>query len=244
MNINPVTAKKFYNNQIDEQKFLKDNSNFISCNDRKEIVKKAIEKKFDMIIFDDGLQEKWINYDIKFACFDSEKWVGNGHLIPAGPLRERIENLKNYHGLFLKSVNEESNLDFIYNEIKHINPKIEIFESNIEIRNTGKFDINKNYIIFSGIGDPDSFRKLLLKNKFKIIEEIIFPDHYNYKDKDILDILDKASDSNSGIITTEKDYKRISQNLKDNINFLEIDIKIKDEDKLIQFLQTKINEIN
>ena len=244
MNINPVTAKKFYNNQIDEQKFLKDNSNFISCNDRKEIVKKAIEKKFDMIIFDDGLQEKWINYDIKFACFDSEKWVGNGHLIPAGPLRERIENLKNYHGLFLKSVNEESNLDFIYNEIKHINPKIEIFESNIEIRNTGKFDINKNYIIFSGIGDPDSFRKLLLKNKFKIIEEIIFPDHYNYKDKDILDILDKANDSNSGIITTEKDYKRISQNLKDNINFLEIDIKIKDEDKLIQFLQTKINEIN
>ena len=110
--------------------------------------------------------------------------------------------------------------------------------------NTGKFDINKSYIIFSGIGDPDSFRKLLLKNKFKIIEEIIFPDHYNYKDKDILDILDKASDSNSGIITTEKDYKRISQNLKDNINFLEIDIKIKDEDKLIQFLQTKINEIN
>ena len=244
MNINSVTAKKFYNNQIDEQKFLKDNSNFISCNDRKEIVKKAIEKKFDMIIFDDGLQEKWINYDIKFACFDSEKWVGNGHLIPAGPLRERIENLKNYHGLFLKSVNEESNLDFIYNEIKHINPKIEIFESNIEIRNTGKFDINKSYIIFSGIGDPDSFRKLLLKNKFKIIEEIIFPDHYNYKDKDILDILDKANDSNSGIITTEKDYKRISQNLKDNINFLEIDIKIKDEDKLIQFLQTKINEIN
>ena len=40
MNINPVTAKKFYNNQIDEQIFLKDNSNFISCSDREEIVKK------------------------------------------------------------------------------------------------------------------------------------------------------------------------------------------------------------
>ena len=91
MNINPVTAKKFYNNQIDEQKFLEDNSNFISCNDRKEIVKKAIEMKFDIVIFDDGLQEKWINYDIKFACFDSEKWIGNGHLIPSGPLREKMD---------------------------------------------------------------------------------------------------------------------------------------------------------
>ena len=47
---------------LKHQKFLKDNSNFISCSNRKEIVKKAIEMKFDIIIFDDGLQEKWINY--------------------------------------------------------------------------------------------------------------------------------------------------------------------------------------
>ena len=243
-NINPVTAKKFYKNQIDEQKFLKDNSNFISCSDRKEIVKRAIELKFDMIIFDDGLQEKWINYDIKFACFDSEKWIGNGHLIPSGPLREKINALKNCHGIFLKIVNENSNLDNIYNKIRDINPNIEIFESNIEIKNINKFNLNKNYIIFSGIGNPDSFKKLLLKNKFKIIEEITFPDHYNYQDKDILKIIDKANSNNAEIITTEKDFKRIPQNFKEKISFLEINMKIKDENKLVQFLKTKINEIN
>jgi tetraacyldisaccharide 4'-kinase len=244
MNINPVTAKKFYKNQIDEQKFLKDNSNFISCSNRIEIVKKAIQMKFDIIIFDDGLQEKWINYDIKLACFDSEKWVGNGYLIPSGPLREKMNSLKNYHGLFLKTVNEDSNLDYIYNNIRDINPNIEIFVSNIEIKNINKFDINKNYIIFSGIGNPDSFRKLLQKNKFKIIEEITFPDHYNYQDRDILDIMNKANANNAEIITTEKDFKRIPQNLKEKISFLEIDMKIKDEKKLVQFLKTKINEIN
>ena len=157
MNMNPVTAKKFYNNQIDEQKFLKDNSNFISCSNRNEIVKKAIEMKFDMVIFDDGLQEKWIDYDIKFACFDSEKWIGNGHLIPSGPLREKMNALKNYHGIFLKTVNDDSNLDYIYNKIRDINPNIEIFESIIEIKHIDKFNIDKNYIIFSGIGNPDSF---------------------------------------------------------------------------------------
>ncbi len=244
MNINSVTGKKFHDNQIDEQKFLKDNSNFILCSNRKEIVKKAIEMKFDMLIFDDGLQEKWIDYDIKFACFDSEKWIGNGHLIPAGPLREKINNLKNYHGLFLKTVNEELNLDYIYNITRDINPKIEIFVSKIEIRNIDKFDIDKNYIIFSGIGNPDSFRKLLLKNKFKIIEEITFPDHYDYQEIDISKIKSKANSKNAEIITTEKDFKRIPQNLKEKIGFLEIDIKIKDENKLIQFLKTKINEIN
>ena len=244
MNFNPVIAKKFYKNQIDEQKFLQDNSNFISLNDREEILKKAIEMKFDMIIFDDGLQEKWINYDIKFACFDSEKWIGNGHLIPSGPLREKMNALKNYHGIFLKTVNDDSNLDYIYNKIREINPNIEVFESNIEIENISKFNIDKNYIIFSGIGNPDSFKKLLLKNKFKIIEEITFPDHYNYQDKDILEIIDKANFNNAEIITTEKDFKRIPENFKEKISFLEIDIKIKDEDKLVQFLKTKINEIN
>ena len=244
MNINPVTAKKFYNNQIDEQKFLKDNSNFISCNNRNEIVKKAIEMKFDMIIFDDGLQEKWIDYDIKFVCFDSEKWVGNGHLIPSGPLREKMNALKNYHGIFLKTVNEDTNLDYIYNKIREINPNIEVFVSNIEIKNISKFNIDKNYIIFSGIGNPDSFKKLLLKNQFNIIEEITFPDHYNYQDKDILEIINKANSNNAEIITTEKDFKRIPQNFKEKISFLEINMKIKNESKLVQFLKTKINEIN
>jgi len=243
-NINPVTAKKFYKNQIDEQKFLKDNSNFISLSDREEIVKKAIEMKFDMVIFDDGLQEKWINYDIKFACFDSEKWIGNGHLIPSGPLREKMNALKNYHGIFLKTVNDDSNLDYIYNKIREINPNIEVFESNIEIKDISKFNFDKNYIIFSGIGNPDNFKKLLLKNKFKIIEEITFPDHYNYQDKDILRIIDKANSNNAEIITTEKDFKRIPQNFKEKISFLEINMKIKDENKLVQFLKAKINEIN
>ena len=243
-NINSVTAKKFYKNQIDEQKFLKDNSNFISLTDRKKIVKKAIEMKFDMIIFDDGLQEKWIDYDIKFACFDSEKWIGNGHLIPAGPLREKIDTIKNYHGIFLKTVNENSNLDYIFDKIRNINPKIEIFETNIEIKNINQFNIDKNYIIFSGIGNPDSFKKLLLKNQFKIIEEITFPDHYNYQDEDISEIINKANSNNAEIITTEKDFKRIPQNFREKISFLEINIKIKDETKLVQFLKTKINEIN
>ena len=244
MNINPVIAKKFYNDQMDEQKLLKDNSNFISLSDREKIVKKAIEMKFDMVIFDDGLQEKWINYDIKFACFDSEKWIGNGHLIPSGPLREKMNALKNYHGIFLKTVNDDSNLDYIYDKIREINPNIEVFESNIEIKNISKFDIDKNYIIFSGNGNPDSFKKLLLKNKFKVIEEITFPDHYNYHDKDILEIIDKANSKNAEIITTEKDFKRIPQNFKEKINFLEINMKIKDENKLVQFLKTRINENN
>ena len=43
---------------------------------------------------------KTIDYDFKFVCFDSKIWIGNGFLIPSGPLREKINSLKKYDGVF------------------------------------------------------------------------------------------------------------------------------------------------
>ena len=59
-----------------------------------------------------------------------------------------------------------------------------------------------------------------------------------------MEIINKANDNSAEVITTEKDFKRIPQNLKEKISFLEIDMKIKDENKLTKFLKSKINEIN
>ena len=67
----------------------------ISSKNREEIIRFATEKNHELIIFDDGLQDRKIDYDIKFVCFDSKIWIGNGYLIPAGPLRENINSLKN-----------------------------------------------------------------------------------------------------------------------------------------------------
>ena len=50
--------------------------------------------KAQVVIFDDGLQDRSIKYDIKICCFNSYNWIGNGCVIPAGPLREKISSLK------------------------------------------------------------------------------------------------------------------------------------------------------
>ena len=60
----------------------------ISAKSRREILKNAINQKIDLVIFDDGLQDNKIDYDIKVVCFDGRNWIGNGCLIPSGPLRE------------------------------------------------------------------------------------------------------------------------------------------------------------
>ena len=243
-NYNAVIGKKYYPNQKDEIILLKNKSDLISSKNREEIIRFATEKNHELIIFDDGLQDRKIDYDIKFVCFDSKIWIGNGYLIPAGPLRENINSLKKYDGVFLKTTDENSNLINTISEIKKINSKIEIFNSRVEIKDINKFNLSNEYLIFSGIGNSKSFKEILIDNKFKVIEEKIFSDHYEYKDQDIQKILKISKKKNLKALTTEKDYVKIPNNLRSEIDFIEINIKIDQEEKLIKFIKSKINETN
>ena len=116
-----VTAKKFYSSQNDEVILLNKKTRLLIGTNRSEIINAAIKKKKKIIIFDDGLQDKKIDYDLKFACFDSSSWVGNGQLIPSGPLREKLISLKKFDAVFLKNI-QKSNQKII-RLIKKINPK-------------------------------------------------------------------------------------------------------------------------
>ena len=122
------------------------------------------------------------------------------------------------------------------------NPNIKIFETYLEIINLNEFELSKNYLILSGIGNSNSFRNILLKNNFNIVEEIIFPDHYNYKKKELDEIIEKAKNLNAKIITTEKDYVKIEKLNITNIKYIEVQLKIKNEEILVDFLKAKIYE--
>ena len=236
--LNVSIGKKFYKSHIDEIDLLKKESNVIVDKSRKKIIQKAEKDKIDCLIFDDGLQDKTVSYDIQFVCFDSKSWIGNGLLIPSGPLREKLNSLKKYDAVFLKNLND--NIDEKINLIRNYNSNIKVFSTNYEIRNLNKFDTSKDYLIFSGIGNPESFRGLLEKNKFKIVEEIIFPDHFTYSKKNIDFIKKRSKEINAKIITTEKDYIKISKIDPEDIEFLKVETKIDDEINFLNFIKSKI----
>ena len=238
LNFKTATIKKFYKDQIDEQKLLTSKSTLYCTNKRIDALKNAIEDNVNIAIFDDGLQDPFLNYDLSFVCFNNVNWIGNGFLIPSGPLRESLESIYKYDAIFLNG-NEEDNSEII-NSIKKVDINIKIFETYYKPINIHKFNIEENYLMFSGIGSPNIFKKTLLKNNFKIIKEIIFPDHHQYTNKDIEKIKSLAIDLNAKVITTEKDYVKISLQDSTNINFLEIDLVIKKEDELITFIKSKI----
>tara|TARA_B100001057_G_scaffold327173_1_gene327448 strand:+ start:4779 stop:5732 length:954 start_codon:yes stop_codon:yes gene_type:complete len=235
-----VTAKKSNIDHYDEINLLKSKTNFITAPSRKEILLKAIKRKTKVIIFDDGLQDKNIDYNLKIVCFDADRWIGNGQLIPSGPLREKIESLKKFDLVFIKNENFK-NLQF-NKTIKKINPSINIFYSKYKITNLNRFNLNKKYLIFSGVGDPTNFEKILKKKNFKIIKHLIFPDHYGYKKSDFLNIINKAIELNCKIITTEKDYMKVPKSFKNKINFIKINLIIKNQNKLTNILKSIIND--
>ena len=100
------TAKKMYKSQKDEAIILQKKTNFITAKNRNEIIKQAINNRQNVVIFDDGLQDRSVSYDLNFVCFDSATFIGKRCIIPSGPLREKLNSLKKYDGVYLKTNHE------------------------------------------------------------------------------------------------------------------------------------------
>ena len=238
---NTSTAKKYYLNQQDEEILLKRKTNFLTASSRKSILKLAEKKNIEVLIFDDGLQDNQIDYNFKFVCFDGDLGIGNGLLLPAGPLRETINSLKKYDVVFIKKGN---NLNNLIKLIEKHNKRIKIFITDYKVSKFSKFNRSKKYLIYSGIGNPHSFAKILKQNKVKIVDKIIFPDHHSYSNQDFNFILNKAKQNNAEIITTEKDYVKVPKELQKKIKFLKVNLIIHNEKKLIKFLKLNLNDKN
>ena len=214
-----VFIKKNYLDQIDEQNILSKYGKLICLKFRDIALKIAQRKKYQLAILDDGLQDKSLNYDISIACFNSSDLIGNGLIIPAGPLREKVSSILNYDIVFL---NGEKNKSKFEKKLKQLNPKLKIFRARYAPKNLKSFKFKENFLMFSGIGNPAEFKKTLNKYKFNIKKEIIFPDHYKYKNSDIMKIKKTARRNKLKIITSEKDYCRLSNSQKKNIQYLTI----------------------
>ena len=218
----PAIIKKYYPSHIDEINLTKSKvKHFFSDQKRMLSISKAVTKNNDIIIMDDGLQDVSIVKDLNIICFNSSDLIGNGFLLPAGPLRERLRKISDCQ---IAIVNGKRNIDF-EKKLKSISSNIEIYQSKYELKNLKKFR-GKKVLAFAGIGNPKNFFKLLKDHGLKIREEISFPDHYNYKKNEIENLILQAKEKGLKLITTEKDYFRIKQLGFKKINYVSINLKI------------------
>ena len=230
--------KKNYFSHEDEKKMLESKHKVIFEKTREESLLKAEQEKAKIVIFDDGLQEKTINYDLKIVCFNSLKLDGNGHVIPAGPLREKLISLKNYDVVLINGFANKETKNFI-DKIKNINPNLKIFMGKYVPKNFSNLK-KKKFLAFSGIGNPHTFFDTLKSLKIKIVDYKKFPDHYNYTDKDLQKLKELAKINDCKLITTEKDYFRIKKAFRKNVNFLKIELSIDQEKKFYKYIKERL----
>ena len=221
-----VVIKKDYKNQKDEIDLLKKHSKVISCKKREYGIIESVKKGFDLVILDDGYQDFSIKKNINIVCFNNEQKIGNGQTIPSGPLRQRLSSLNNCD---IVMINGKKNYEF-EEKLKIHNKKLNFFYFNYYPEKLDQLK-NRKLIAFAGIGNPENFFSLLKSNRLNIIKELSFPDHYNYTQNDLNSLVELEKKYNAKLVTTEKDFLRISKYNRGNITYVPITLKIDKENE-------------
>lgn len=222
---------KYTSNIGDEAKMLSMDGILVHVGNRKSnLILLNKQKSNSPIIMDDGFQNSSIKKDISILVFDESIGFGNGFLLPAGPLRETKSAIRRADAVILikrKNVMPDfalpTNIPIFYAKNSEICP----------------YGDDTNVIAFAGIGYPEKFFNNVPCN---VIEKISFPDHYQYTDTDIKNLINKASEKNAKLLTTEKDWVRIPEWAQKQIRFSALHTEI--EGNFYDWLKGKVNDIN
>ncbi len=192
----------------------------------------AVNEGADLIIMDDGFQNPTLHKDLSFLVFDGNYGIGNGRIIPAGPLRETYANgIKRADALIIlgkdkHNLAQRSGLPVFF-------AHTEALQTNIG---------NPNIIAFAGIGHPQKFYHTLCGQGFNVLKTIDFPDHHFYSETELENIIAEAKQLNAEVYTTSKDYVKIPHHLQKQIKVLEISVVWDKPDELLEFINTRLNK--
>ena len=167
------------------------------------------------IVMDDGLQNPTIKKDVSLVVFDEGLGYGNGFLLPAGPLREPRRAINRADAIIViknKNIKKKFSLPvgipLFYAENKTISP----------------YDENQKVVAFAGIGYPRKFFGAL-KN---VVATRAFPDHWDYTDDDLNKLFALAKKHKAKLITTEKDWVRLPDAVREKIKYAKLETQIDD----------------
>jgi len=178
--------------------------------------------KSDTLILDDGFQQWGVEKDIDIVTIDASNPFGNGHMIPAGILREPPSALRRADIFVLTNADSATNIEALKSRIAAIKPEGLIVLARhapcgMYMLSDPSKDCSLKLVrgipvaLVSAIGNPGSFRRTVEGLKISVEEEFIFPDHHRYSISDIASISKACLKKGiKAIITTEKDAVKIA----------------------------------
>jgi tetraacyldisaccharide 4'-kinase len=168
---------------------------------------KAIEAtEASVIVMDDGFQNPGLAKDLSLIVMDAASGIGNGLVMPAGPLRAPLQaQIARADALLV--IGEGSKAAAM---IEAFTAKAKpVLKARIEPRQDKRWLSVLPVIGFAGIARPEKFFAMLRNNGARLIDTRAYPDHYRYSERQARSLLREAKDYKAMLVTTEKDYVRL-----------------------------------
>ena len=206
---------------------------YVSAN-RYQGAEAAIFNGADAVILDDGLQNYDLQKTVSFAVMDGRMGFGNERVIPAGPLRQPIEDGLARTDAFI----------LIGEDFRDARSKIPaekpIFHASIKVRDN--IDLPQTpYVAFCGIGFPEKFKATIDELKIDCVGFNAYADHHAFTMDDMSKLVDEALDKKARLLTTEKDYVRLPDFAKKSlIDVLPIEIVFENPDAILDFIRSRL----
>jgi tetraacyldisaccharide 4'-kinase len=185
---------------------------FVSA-DRVEGAKAIEDTDADVIVMDDGFQNPSLAKDLSLIVVDAASGLGNGLVIPAGPLRAPIEGQIANAGALLV-IGEGKKADALIAAFERVGKPVlhAKISPNCDPRWLGVLPA----IGFAGIARPAKFFATLKANGARLIDARAFPDHHRFTEKEAKRLLHAAEDKKAMLVTTEKDWARLPDDDEDS----------------------------
>jgi tetraacyldisaccharide 4'-kinase len=191
---------------------------------------------------DDGFQSARLFADFSLLVVDAARGIGNGKVIPAGPLRAPLTDQMRKTDALLR-IGKGDGADFVIRQAARAGRPI--YEAHLEPSSTAPVAGNR-WLAFAGIGNPEKFYASVTQAGGEIVETRSFPDHHSFDADDIRNLMDTARRQGLGLITTAKDQVRLATMIGVPAGFLaklavlDVDLKFDRDDGLDHILDTVI----
>lgn len=183
------------------------------------------------IILDDGMQNMSLHKDLVIAVVDAKTALGNGFLIPAGPMRQPLAMAMKHPDLIVMVGDAPSWL------IEKLKGK-KITQAKIVASNIANFQ-DKKLLAFCGLAYPSKFFSYLKESGLDVVQEKSFQDHHAYSDDDLAKLCQMAQACDAKLVTTKKDWIKFSSFYKQQIEFLDIELEFLDK----EFVQNALKKV-
>jgi len=197
----------------------------------------------DFLIMDDGFQTARIRYDYAVLVIDARRGVGNGFIIPAGPLRAPlVEHMRRTDAVIRMGRGEAA--DAVVRTAARAARAV--YDAATRPR-PGSGVEGGRFLAFAGIGDPGKFYATVNAAGGEVVARRSFGDHHLYTDGDLSALLDEADAAGLDLVTTEKDAVRIRRTsetgalLLDRLKVIEIDAVFEEPDVAARIIRDTVS---